>query len=217
MRKVASLFERLDITGDDKARVDMMHQEASRRELAQELAGEEFLKSLDLEVFVYSPSETDLARVTQLINKTNQFNTTTRRYTIDDVKAFLASDSHDVLCATVKDRFGDYGLVGVVVLKHAAASTEFDTLLMSCRVLGRGIETALVSSGIRIAAERGLNNVRGFYIPTRKNGLVADLFERHGFSVAAEEEGGTKSTEWVRSVEDLDVPSFLTVRSSRPR
>jgi FkbH-like protein len=216
MRKVAGFFDRLDITGDDRARTDMMHQEASRREFAQELAGEEFLSSLNLEVFIYPPTETDLARVAQLINKTNQFNTTTRRYTLEDVKAFVASESHDVLCATVRDRFGDYGLVGVVILSHAASSTEFDTLLMSCRVLGRGIETALISNGIRNAAERGLRAVRGFYIPTRKNGMVADLFERHGFSVTSEGTGDAEPSEWTRNVEGLDVPSFLAVRFDRP-
>jgi FkbH-like protein len=217
MQKVAGLFDRLDITSDDRARVDMMRQEAGRRELAQELAGEEFLKNLSLEVFIYPPSETDLTRVTQLINKTNQFNTTTRRYTFDDVKAFVASGSHDVLCATVKDRFGDYGLVGVAILNHAAMATEFDTLLMSCRVLGRGVETALISNGIRIAAERGLNSVRGSYIPTRKNGLVADLFERHGFTVLPSESCDAAPSEWMRHVGELDVPGFITVRASRPQ
>ncbi len=87
---VAQLFDRLEITSDDRARVDMMRQEIERRELAQKLTEGDFLASLGLEVRLFAPAQADLARVTQLLNKTNQFNVTTRRYSLDEVRALCA-------------------------------------------------------------------------------------------------------------------------------
>lgn len=218
MREVARLFDRLVITDDDRARVVMMRQESARRDLSQKMTEAEFLASLGLEVAIHPATEAELARVTQLINKTNQFNLTTRRYTSEEVAGFIKAEDHDVYCAAVRDRFGDYGLVGVAIVRHEDTVAEFDTLLMSCRVLGRGIETALIAHAVDLARSRGVPAIRGRYLPTRKNAMVADLFARHGFSLvdgAPQEEAAADIAEltvWLRPTEPLAMPDFLSVR-----
>ena len=217
MMELAHQFDRLNITEADRARVDMMRQETVRRDLSQKMTEEEFLASLDLQVQLQPVTSRELARVTQLINKTNQFNVTTRRYTLEEVGQFVSAHDHDIYCITVKDRFGDYGLVGVGILKHVNGVAEFDTLLMSCRVLGRGIETAMISYAVYLARARGSKELRGRYIPTRKNAMVADLFTRHGFeasdatAMAAKGCDAAMGTQaYRRHTEPLPVPGFLT-------
>jgi FkbH-like protein len=217
MKNVARLFDRLDITADDTARVDMMQQEMDRRQLAQSMTDADFLSSLGLEVFLYPPGATDLARVTQLVNKTNQFNVTTRRYALDDIASLVADAETDVYCATVKDKFGDYGLIGVGIVCHREGGiSEFDSLLMSCRVLGRGVETAMIAHAADLAAKRGAKELRGLYKRTRKNSMVADLFSRHGFTSPSGEMPDLAEVSWSRSTDPLAVPNYLAVRQQRP-
>lgn len=212
IREIAGLFDRLAITADDRKRGGMMRQEMERRELSQKLTNADFLTSLDLEVELYKPAPSDLARVTQLINKTNQFNVTTLRYGFEEVAALAADPAVDLYCASVRDKFGDYGLVGVGIVRRDSTATVLDALLMSCRVLGRGVETAMISHGINLAASRGANSIVGRYIPTNKNAMVADLFEKHGFAERHPSLGSEKV--FVRSTSPLNVPSFLTVRTA---
>lgn len=207
IKEAARLFDRLDITEDDRRRVDMMRQEMERRELSQKLTETDFLASLELQIDIYPPAPADQARVAQLINKTNQFNVTTRRYSFEDVVRMIADPAIDLYCATVRDKFGDYGLVGVGIVRHGDGRSEFDTLLMSCRVLGRGVETAIISHGIELAARRGNPTMVGTYIPTRKNGMVQDLFEKHGFAVESAADANEKQL--IRQTGALDVPAFL--------
>jgi len=149
--------------------------------------------------------ESDLARVTQLINKTNQFNCMTRRCTREEVDVFLSKPENKLYCMSVEDKFGEYGLVGIAMLAPNAADTsvyEFENLLMSCRVLGRGVETTLLSHIASRAAAMNAKKLRGRYLPTPKNAMVADLYERHSFvkSENLPDEG---------SVWELDLPSNL--------
>lgn len=208
IRAASRLFDRLEITEDDRKRVDMMRQEMERRELSQKLTTSDFLAGLELQIDIYRPAPADQARVTQLINKTNQFNVTTRRYTFEDVSAMLADPDVDLYCATVRDKFGDYGLVGIGIVRHGAGQSVFDTLLMSCRVLGRGVEAAMIAHGIALAEARGNARMVGHYIATRKNAMVADLFEKHGFEIDGSDAEGKRLT---RATGVLDVPSFLKV------
>jgi FkbH-like protein len=218
MRETSRLFDRLNLTADDMARVDMMRQELERRDLSQKMTEAEFLASLELRVSLYAPDESDLARVAQLINKTNQFNVTTRRYSFAEVGEMARDGDTDVFCASVRDKFGDYGLVGVSIIKYSGKAAEADTVLMSCRVLGRGIETAMLSHALSLANARGAETLRGTYIPTRKNAMVADLFARHDFAPVETADAGTEgaTTIWQRATAPLDVPSFLDVVRSRP-
>lgn len=118
----------------------------------------------------------------QLTNKTNQFNLTTIRRSEADIRALVADDEYVVRAIRVGDKFGDYGLVGVAILRATGTTWEIDTLLMSCRVLSRGIETAFLATLADEAKRRGATALEGRYVPTAKNPLVADLYPRHGFT-----------------------------------
>lgn len=216
MRDASRLFDRLEVTADDRARVAMMRQELGRRDLAQRMTEDEFLASLGLEVMLFRPGEADLARVAQLINKTNQFNVTTKRYSLEEVRAMASDPSIELLAATVKDRFGEYGLVGVSIARRLGTAAELDTFLMSCRVLGRGIETAMLSEAVSRAHAESCTEVRGRYVPTRKNAMVADLFARHGFLETVPAGEGEGTTDWVRDTSSIPVPAYLAVHVSRP-
>lgn len=206
------MFDRLVITNDDRNRIDMMRLSRARDDLAQKLTETEFLRSLDLEVEIRSPSVSDYSRVAQLINKTNQFNVTSRRYSFEDVVALARQSDYEIYCASVRDKFGEYGLVGVGIVRYEAEAAEFDSLLMSCRVLGRGIESALLSYGVALAARRGKQVIKGTFIPTPKNGMVADLFPRHGFENLPM--SGTAQQWFIRSTDELVVPDFLLMKTA---
>ncbi|HYD19237.1 MAG TPA: methoxymalonyl-ACP biosynthesis protein FkbH, partial [Patescibacteria group bacterium] len=120
--------------------------------------------------------------ITQLINKTNQFNLTTIRRTQDEVETLSNDKNALVLGMTISDKYGDYGLVGVAILKKEGTVAEIDTLLMSCRVLGRGAEETLIAQLAEAAKSLGANMLRGKYIPTPKNSMVAELYPRFGFA-----------------------------------
>ncbi len=202
------LFDRLEITAEDAQRVAMMQHEVSRMELAQTLAPEDYLASLDLRIKIMPVGEGEISRVVQLVNKTNQFNVTTKRYTTQEISDFVKDPKSDVYCVSVEDRFGEYGIVGVAILLHSGQVSYFDTLLLSCRVLARGVESAIIGFGIEQSRRRGSSAIVGEVIETRKNGMVADLFERHGFELTASQEGKTTFT---RATHPLDVPVYLHV------
>ncbi len=186
----SGLFRNMKVSAEDLARTDMIRQEAGRRQAAETMSREQFLASLDLSIDYIEVSEEHVGRVAQLTNKTNQFNLTTTRRSEAEIRALLASDEYVLRAIRVKDKFGDYGLVGVAILRTSSSAEgtrddsgtwEIDTLLMSCRVLGRGIETAFLATFAAEAAKGGAETLIGRYVPTQKNGLVADLYPRHGF------------------------------------
>jgi FkbH-like protein len=123
-----------------------------------------------------------LERITQLINKTNQFNLTTKRYTSAEVESF----AHDPTCITLygrlADKFGDNGLVSVLVGRAHETTVELDLWLMSCRVLNREMELAMFDALVEQCQARGLRKLLGVYIPSKKNGMVAQHYESLGFT-----------------------------------
>jgi FkbH-like protein len=159
----------------------MMLQESGRKALATSLTAEEFTRALNLSVHFFEVKAEHVTRVTQLINKTNQFNLTTQRRTAGEVTKLCDTPGAKVFAWRVADRFGDYGLVGVAILLHEGEVIEIDTLLMSCRVLGRGVEEAVFAALVGHARSLGATTLRGRYIATQKNALVADLYRDQGF------------------------------------
>lgn len=178
-----TLFDRLDITGEDLARIDMMRAEADREDLRAKLTKESFLQALDLKIEFALAKIDDLSRVTQLINKTNQFNLTTIRRTFEEVRELAHSAQHRIYTLRVWDKFGDYGLTGVVIIEISPDLRIWtvDSLMLSCRVLGRGIEAALIAVMARDARSEGAAELIGSYVPTKKNSLCATFLPDHGF------------------------------------
>ncbi len=176
-------LDRLEVTAEDRARVDMMRAETDREVLGAKLTKGEFLRALELRLELFTAGSEDLGRITQLINKTNQFNLTTVRRTLDEVRVLANSRDHHVYGLSVADKFGAYGLTCVVVvaLSPDRATWHVDTLLLSCRVLGRGVETALLAGLAADARSEGVREFVANFVATKKNGLAATFLPDHGF------------------------------------
>jgi FkbH-like protein len=181
-------FEALSLSGEDLARADQYRVEAQRENLRSGAVSlDDFLQKLQLEASVEGITGKNLARVTQLVNKTNQFNVTTRRYTEAQVRA-LAEDSRGWAGAfQMSDRMGSYGLIGVLFCRPAdSGAWEIDTWLMSCRTLGRQMEKFMFDRLVEAAVERRIRRIVGVYRPTAKNGLVKELYDQLGFRRVSE-------------------------------
>ncbi|MBT6488683.1 MAG: HAD-IIIC family phosphatase, partial [Deltaproteobacteria bacterium] len=163
-------FDNLTVTAEDQKRTQLYQQNLERDKVEQgEGDFQAFLQNLGLEVDLHPMTPEELPRVSQLTNRTNQFNASTTRRTEKDVEAFLATPGCGCLTATVRDRFGEYGLVGVAMYKTTETHFEIDTILMSCRVLGRGVEHRVLNALGAKAAELGLGSVHIPWIRTKKN------------------------------------------------
>src|SRR5206468_4247346 len=176
------LFDALAVSEEDRRRSDMYAAERQRREEQASMSVDDYLRGLEMEAVIERADDRSIARASQLTQKTNQFNLTTRRYTENDIRRFASSADYDVLTARVRDRLGDSGIVGVAILRHEIDSSTIDTLLMSCRVLGRGVEDALLAACLRATGRRARRELVGDFITTAKNARVADFFPSHGFT-----------------------------------
>jgi FkbH-like protein len=147
----------------------------------------DFLASLGLTVAVRRNDRASAPRIAELTQKSNQFNVTTRRYTVAEIAALMDSDHADVYSIHVSDKFGDSGLTGVLVFRYASAgAATIDTFLLSCRVLGRGVETSIWAEPLQRARDRGCSTVEAGYLPTAKNGQVRDFWDRLGLDLVSE-------------------------------
>jgi FkbH-like protein len=160
-----------------------MYQDESGRRKLQKNSGciDEFLEKLGMEVTVKYADEKSIQRIAQLTQRTNQFNLTTKRYSDADIKKFVDNDTCDVLYLSLKDKYGDAGIVGVAILQFSGDTGKIDTFLLSCRVIGRGVENAFLSCIIEAARLRKVEIVQGVYLPTSKNQQVSEFYNRCGF------------------------------------
>jgi FkbH-like protein len=183
-------FDHLVVTLEDRARADQYRTEIQRQEL-QRSAGsvEEFLAALQMKVVIGRIDATTLPRVAQLLGKTNQFNLTTRRHSESELAAMLAGEETIGLWMRVSDRYGDHGLVGVAIALASGRDYRLDSFLMSCRVLGRTVEHALLHSVIDRVRRRGVNRLYGELIPTKKNAPAAGFFAEAGFTALDDRPG----------------------------
>jgi len=185
------IFQRLSLSGEDRERARYYADQRRRREVHEVSASlEDYLRSLETEVTMQAVQRRNIARVAQLTQKTNQFNLTTHRYTEAQIASMLDDAAIRVYEVSVKDRFGDSGVVGTAVTRASGPVTELDSMLLSCRVIGRGIETAMLAHIARHARERGARRLRGWFLPTRKNGPAQDFYRAHGFVVVDRRERG---------------------------
>jgi len=179
-----ALFETLAITKEDRQRTASIQENLERKTL-EATAGsvDDYLAQLDIEVQLAPFDEVNLPRIVQLINKTNQFNLTTRRRADAEVRALLTAGAYTQAMRT-SDRFGDSGLTGVLIAIPEGGGLRVDTWLMSCRVLGRRLEEVMFAALVRYASENHYTHIAGEYSPTAKNSQVADLYHRLGCAAA---------------------------------
>jgi len=184
------VFERLALSQEDRDRGSYYLAERQRAQLqGGAVTLEDYYRSLGMVVEIAAVTSRTIARVAQLTQKTNQFNLTTRRYSEQEITAKAADARWRVDALTAGDRFGDYGLVGVAITNRNGEVCEIDSFLLSCRVIGRSVETALLSHVAREAASSGMRTLRGWYLPTRKNAPSKDFYPKHGFRMIDESDG----------------------------
>jgi FkbH-like protein len=178
-------FERLTLSEEDRQRGEFYAAQRERSEMERTVSSkEDFYRSLDQAVEISPVNGQTLARVAQLTQKTNQFNLTTRRYSEQQVEQMMASPEWRVWSLRVTDRYADNGLVGVAIAKVADEICEIDSFLMSCRVIGRTVETALLARVAGDARDRGAKVLQGWFLPTKKNAPAQDFYREHGFHEA---------------------------------
>jgi FkbH-like protein len=204
-------FELLALTDEDEARVAEYHVARKRRALQTSSASlSEYLHSLEITAAVGRPHASHAGRLAQMFNKTNQFNTTTRRYQAPEVDELLRSSMHHVYGLSVADRFGDHGLVGTAVVRLEGPTWRIESFLLSCRVMGLSVETALLAKIHEAARRNGVRQLVGEFRPTAKNRPAEDLYRRHGFRRAAED--GDQTWELDPAVDRIETPSWIAVR-----
>jgi len=187
-------FETISFTKEDQGRTEMYRQEAQRRTVEDSFTDiSQYLKSLEMCSLVSEFDPLHLGRIVQLINKSNQFHLTTTRYPQEQVKLMMKDDNTFCRYFKLRDRFGDYGLISVVILKKRNKDELFvDTWLMSCRVLSRGMEDFVSNEIISIAKQQNVQKIVGSYIKTKKNKLVADHYKNLNYNMI--EQTGDEST-----------------------
>ena len=186
-------FEVTNLSADDAKRGEMYAANAQRAAAEKKFASyEEFLESLEMRAVIGEFDPVHIPRITQLTNKSNQFNLTTKRYTQAEMENVAASDKHIRLCGRLTDKFGDNGIVSVVIGEKRGTELHIDLWLMSCRVLKRGMEYAMINRLVEEAKKAGIAEIFGYYYPTKKNAMVSKLYEDFGFSqVSSDSDGNT--------------------------
>ena len=177
-------FNTLSITDEDKKRGEMYKLRQKINELEKSASNlEDFLLQLGIKINIKGADEFTIPRIAQLVLKTNQFNLTTNRYKEEDIQKFAQDKKMLVGCAQTEDKFGDNGITGVFIVKKNTNYSEWtiDTFLLSCRVMGRGIEDAIMEYILNEARKEGITKVRGQYIPTKKNKPCEQFLPNLGF------------------------------------
>ncbi|WP_299194655.1 HAD-IIIC family phosphatase [uncultured Erythrobacter sp.] len=201
----AGYFEAVSFGDEDRKRAEMYQANAARASEMQKIGNmDDYLRSLDMVCSLRPFDALGRARTAQLINKSNQFNLTTRRYTEAEVAAFETDADTFTLQVRLTDRFGDNGMISVIIFKKQNAVWICDSWLMSCRVLGRRVEEAVLATVVKAARADGASKLVGDWLPTPKNGLVEKHFEKLGFDFVSDlPDGGTR---WA-----LDLDSYAAV------
>jgi FkbH-like protein len=182
-------FDATVVTEDDVNRANEYKAQAQRVELANSIGGrDEFLASLGIVCTFVSALQAPLSRAVQLLGKTNQFNLTTRRHSATEIEEFASAEGGQAVAVRVRDRFGDAGVVGLALARNRGESCYIDSLLLSCRVIGRGIETAILAHLAEQAVRTRAKRLVGEFIATKKNAPCADFYLDHGFVKTAQME-----------------------------
>ena len=184
-------FEAVKLSGDDLKRNAMYRENAQRAQLQSRFTDYgAYLDSLEMKGTIRPFESVYMSRIAQLTNKSNQFNLTTRRYTQEEIERTAADDAFITRYGRLEDRFGDNGVVAISIGELKDDVLELVLWLMSCRVLKRDMEFAMMDEMVAAAQARGVNIVRGFYYPTAKNGMVREFYKTQGFAKVSEDELG---------------------------
>ena len=197
----SGFFEVTNFSQDDLHRDEMYKKNAERRKVQASFADyHEYLSSLEMTSEIKPFDAIHMSRIAQLTNKSNQFNLTTRRYTQEEIEKIANNPVMIPLYGNLKDKFGDNGVVTVVIGEQEQNDLHIRLWLMSCRVLKRDMEFAMMDEVVRHCKQRKINRILGYYYPTAKNGMVKDFYQTQGFTKLSEDENG--NTIWEFCIDD---------------
>lgn len=203
----AGYFEVVTISEDDLKRSDTYRENIQRKNLASTIGNyEDFLKSLEMKAEIDSFKPIYFDRIAQLTNKTNQFNLTTCRFTRAEISDMANDSRYITLYGRLSDKFGDNGLISVVIGEISGAEVHVRLWLMSCRVLKRDMELAMLDALVERAKVNACKKIVGYYFPTKKNSMVAELYKTFGFTLIDETDGATT---W-----ELTIEGYVTQNKS---
>ena len=182
--RASHLFDRISVSKEDKERVRYYQAEQGRREVQKRHVDvQSWLRDLNMRANIRAVQAADIPRASQLCQRTNQFNLTTKRYTEPELASFLNSADTKMFLLQAEDRFGSLGLSGLIIYKQNGEAAEVDTFLMSCRIIGRMFDQALFCESLRlVGATWPVKEVRASFKPTPKNNIVSNLWTEYGFS-----------------------------------
>ena len=217
LKNVYTYFN-LVLNSDDAKKTEMYKEQFDRENSKTAFSSiEDYLVSLEIELTVVKNDKEHISRIAQLTQKTNQFNLTTCRYTESQVDQFTADKNHEVYAMFVKDKFGDNGLTGVCIAKKDEKDPKnviIDSLLMSCRIIGRNIEFVYVNHIIKDLANKGYQLVTADFIPTKKNTQVEDFYDKVGFNLIENIDGAKRYTLNIANFESKKVDYIKINRES---
>ena len=205
---VEKYFRVYSITSEDKKKTEQYKANAQRAQAQRSFVDfDSYLESLDIQITIEAANEFNIPRIAQMTQKTNQFNLTTKRYTDVDIRKFL-QEGWKIWCLSVADKFGDNGITGCIMVN----GDTIDTFLLSCRILGKGIEIAFIKKILSILRESGAGSVKADYLPTAKNVQVKDFYDRCGFPCVAEESDGKRSYALALKNADLSTKEYYHIK-----
>jgi FkbH-like protein len=211
-------FEAVSFSPEDRQRADFYRDNARRIALRRQAGDlDSYLASLEMRITFAPFDNVNRARIAQLINKSNQYNLTTRRYTESEVKELQRDPDCFTLQVRLSDAFGDNGMISVVICRRRGEDLEVDTWLMSCRVLNRKVEVAVLMELLDHARAKGIRRILGRYIRTERNGLVRDHYAKLGFVQTDSQPNG--ATDWaleVATAPRIEVPMVRQRCTARP-
>lgn len=203
-------FDSLAFSAEDRRRSEMYKAEVGRKKAVENFdpgSLNEYYRFLKMYIKIRPAEELTIPRCAQLTQRTNQFNLTTKRYSEAEITAFANDENTMVHSLQLSDRFGDLGIIGEIILRKEKDACHIDTFLLSCRVIGRGVEKVLLKHCIQLARQWGCVNLHGMYIPTQKNAQVKDFYPENGFIEDGRDETGVH---FLRSLEmDVMHPDYF--------
>lgn len=209
---VDEYFRVYHITDEDKQKTNQYKQNAIRRQASKGFSDiKDFIASLDIQINIEAVNEFNISRISQMTQKTNQFNLTTKRYSETDIKGFVDSD-WNIYCISVKDKFGDNGITGAIFFKGTGDILQIDSFLLSCRILGKGIENAFLKYMLNYFKSNGYKKVISDYYPTQKNSQVIDFYEKNGFLLNQEDLLGNKSYELELENNKFEIEDYYQIK-----
>jgi FkbH-like protein len=210
IEEIERLFLAGGLSADGRSKTEQYRARAAAAEAQSSFAThEEYLASLELEAEIHADRASEAPRISELSMKSNQFNLTTRRYHEAEVRALMEDPASEIVSLTVRNKFGNAGLTGIVVLRYGNEAVRVENFLMSCRVLGQGVEFAVWDEIARRAAARGCGRIEADYLPTAKNGQAADFYDRLGLALQREEDG---ARHYAQALDSFHPPSSPWVK-----